>query len=158
LLLISRRDAGQFSLNFQTIDLASITREMIEELEVVARDAGVELASVEPLSLPLIEADGPRLVQVLRNLLSNAIKFTPHGGAVSVSAERMADRVLIHVRDTGIGIASEHLSKIFDRFFQVNPIAANGRSHGQGLGLAIVRIIVEQHGGTVMVASEPRRG
>lgn len=158
LLLVSRRDAGQFSLSFKEVDLVRSIREMVDELEVVARVADVELLVREPLSLPVIEADGPRLVQVLRNLLTNAIKFTPNGGTVTVSAEQAAERICVRVTDTGVGIAPQHLDKIFDRFFQVNPSPSNGRTHGQGLGLAIVRIIAEQHGGAVSVQSEPRRG
>jgi len=96
-------------------------------------------------------------VQVLRNLLTNAMKFAP-GGTVTVSAEQAADRIFVRVTDTGVGIAPEHQDKIFDRFFQVTPSPSNGRTHGQGLGLAIVRIIAEQHGGAVSVQSAPRRG
>jgi len=157
LLLVSRRDAGQFSLSFKEVDLVRSIREMVDELEVVARVSDVELLVREPLSLPVIEADGPRLVQVLRNLLTNAMKFAP-GGTVTVSAEQAADRIFVRVTDTGVGIAPEHQDKIFDRFFQVTPSPSNGRTHGQGLGLAIVRIIAEQHGGAVSVQSAPRRG
>jgi len=157
-LFVSRRDSGQFALNFQEVDLVRSIREMVDELEVVARVADVELVVREPLSLPVIEADGPRLVQVLRNLITNAVKFTPSCGTVTISAEQTADRVFVRVTDTGVGIAPEHQDKIFDRFFQVNLSSSKGRTHGQGLGLAIVRIIVEQHGGTIAVQSEPRRG
>jgi signal transduction histidine kinase len=158
LLLISRRDAGQFSLNLKDLEISHVIAETAQELEVVAEDSGVRLTVEVPPMLPLVRADGIRIAQVVRNLLTNAIKFTPSGGSVAVSVEPTPDRLLIHVRDTGIGIAPQHLDHIFDRFFQVGGTAPHGRAHGQGLGLAIVRIIVESHGGTIQVRSAPGRG
>jgi signal transduction histidine kinase/GAF domain-containing protein len=156
LLLISRRDAGQFHLGREIITLDRVLEEAREEMELVALDAGVAIAIQRQPGLPPIYADGPRLQQVLRNLLTNAIKFTPRGGQVTVSATSDGEHVRLSVRDTGIGIAAEHLPRIFDRFYQVQNDSARGQ--GQGLGLAIVRIIVEGHGGRVDVQSQPRFG
>jgi signal transduction histidine kinase/GAF domain-containing protein len=158
LLLISRRDAGQFSLNLRDIEISHIIPETAQELEVVAEDVGVRLTMDVPPMLPLVRTDGIRIAQVVRNLLTNAIKFTPAGGVVAVSTESTPDRLLIHVRDTGVGIAPQHLDHIFDRFYQVGGTSPHGRAHGQGLGLAIVRIIVESHGGTIQVRSAPGQG
>ncbi len=158
LLLLSRRDAGQFSLLRQPTDLAPIIRETVEELEITAEDAEVQLTLEMPDELPLAQVDGPRITQVMRNLVTNAIKFTPTGGDVVVTAEATATQVVIRVRDTGIGIAPEHLPKIFERFYQVGEGTTRCRGQGQGLGLAIVRIIVEGHGGTLHVESVPRKG
>lgn len=158
LLLISRRDAGQFTLNFQDRDLAPVIHEMVEEMELNAEDIGVTLLDQVPDELPPVRADGPRVAQVMRNLLGNALKFTRAGGQVTVSSEVTPDQLAIRVRDTGVGIAPEHQTNIFERFFQVAASAPSGRAHGQGLGLAIVRIIVEGHGGHVDVSSVPQQG
>ncbi len=155
-LLMSRRDAGEFHLTRELIRLDQIMDEACEEVELMGTDAGVAITSQRQPGLPIIEADGPRLQQVLRNLLTNAIKFTPRGGSITVSATYDADWVRLSVSDTGIGIAAEHLPRIFDRFYQVQ--STNARNRGQGLGLAIVRIIVEGHGGRLEVQSKPNRG
>lgn len=158
LLLISRRDAGQFSLNLHEIDLAQTLRETAEEMEILAEDAEVKFEATTPNHLPIIEADGPRMAQVVRNLLTNAIKFTRKGGRVMLWTEVTPGDLRIHVSDTGVGIALEHQERIFDRFYQVTTSAADGRVTGQGLGLAIVRIIVEGHGGRISLQSAPHEG
>jgi signal transduction histidine kinase/GAF domain-containing protein len=155
-LLMSRRDAGAFHLNKELVRLDQVMDEARDEVELMAADAGITLTCQRQPGLPIVEADGPRLQQVLRNLLSNAIKFTPKGGTVALVATYDDHWVRLSVSDSGIGIASEHLPLIFDRFYQVQ--SANGRSRGQGLGLAIVRMIVEKHGGIVEVRSKPGRG
>ncbi|MGH2517529.1 MAG: ATP-binding protein, partial [Ktedonobacterales bacterium] len=158
LLLISRRDAGQFNLNIQEADLAPVIAETVQEMELNAEDVGVTLVNQAPGELPLVRADGQRITQVIRNLLTNAIKFTRAGGHVTLSTEVTPDALAISVRDTGVGIAPEHLEKIFERFYQITSSVPDGRAHGQGLGLAIVRIIVEGHGGTISVSSAPQQG
>lgn len=158
LLLISRRDAGQFALMREPVDLAPTIRETMEELELTAQDAEVRLVVDVPPSLPLVLADAPRIGQVARNLVANAIKFTPEGGEVRISAQATPTQVILQVRDTGIGIPQEHLPRIFDRFYQVGEATSRGKPHGQGLGLAIVRIIVEGHDGALHVESTPRQG
>jgi signal transduction histidine kinase len=96
--------------------------------------------------------DANRLQQIVWNLLSNAVKFTPKGGTVDVRLESMNSRVEFHVRDTGVGIAAEFLPYVFERFRQAD--SSSTRSHGGlGLGLAIVRHLVELHGGTVRAES-----
>jgi signal transduction histidine kinase len=158
LLLVSRRDAGQFVLTRQEIDLAPIIRETAEEMELLAHDASVRLRVEVPPALPSIYADGPRMAQVLRNLLTNAIKFTPSKGTVSIASTVTPDLLVLRVSDTGVGIAPKDLDRIFERFYQAQLTAIQGRAQGQGLGLAIVRIIVEGHGGQVTVRSAPHQG
>jgi signal transduction histidine kinase len=122
----------------------------------MAADAGISLECQKQPGLPVIEADAPRIQQVLRNLLTNAIKFTPRDGTVTLSATYDQHHVRVIVQDTGIGIPTEHLRHIFERFYQVQTTGA--RNRGQGLGLAIVRIIVEGHRGQLEVKSKPGRG
>jgi signal transduction histidine kinase/GAF domain-containing protein len=157
LLLISRRDAGQFHLSREPTDLRRVIEEARDEVELLALEAGIALNVRCPPELPLIPADAPRLKQVLRNLLTNAIKFTPRGGRVLLRATGDASRVCLSVSDTGIGIPAEHIARIFDRFYQVPATQSYGQG-GQGLGLAIVRIIVEGHGGQLKVVSSPGQG
>ncbi len=158
LLLVSRRDAGQFTLNLRDIDLTRTLNETAEQMEVLAEDVGVRLIVDVPPTLPRVRADGPRIAQVIRNLLTNAVKFTPKGGTITLSARPTSNRLLIMVTDTGVGIAPEHQERIFDRFYQVGAASPHERAHGQGLGLAIARIIVESHGGTIQVRSAPNQG
>lgn len=158
LLLISRRDAGLFTLNMKEIDLAPVIQETADELELLADDAGLKLYIHMPAQLPHIWADGPRMTQVLRNLLTNAVKFTPAAGSVTISAEAADDSLIMRVRDTGVGIAPQHLERIFDRYYQVANSGLRGRLQGQGLGLAIVRMIVEGHGGQIHVESSHGQG
>lgn len=155
-LLMSRRDVGEFQLSRELIRLDHIMDEACEEVELTGVDAGITITCQRQPGLPVIEADGPRLQQVLRNLLTNAIKFTPRGGAITLSATYDAEWVRLSVSDTGIGVPAEHLPRIFERFYQVP--STNARNRGQGLGLAIVRIIVEGHGGRLEVQSKPGHG
>jgi signal transduction histidine kinase len=110
-----------------------------------------------PPDLPLVDADPERVGQVLRNLLTNALHHTPAGGRITVGAQAIDGAVAVTVSDTGSGIAPEHLPNVFERFYRADP--ARARSTGSaGLGLAIVRQLVEAHGGQVSVTSEPGSG
>ena len=99
-----------------------------------------------------IEADSERIAEVLANLLTNALRHTPTGGRVKVSTRQRDDRLEIAVTDNGEGIAPEHLDRVFERFYRIDP-ARSRASGGTGIGLAIVRAIVEAHGGTVTATS-----
>jgi signal transduction histidine kinase len=119
-----------------------------------------------PADLPSVDADAERVGQVLRNLLNNAITHTPPGGVITVEATT-GDRpsltndyepsVVVRVRDNGAGIAAEHLPLIFERFFRADPARARATG-GAGLGLTIVKQLVEAHGGRVWAASAPGAG
>jgi signal transduction histidine kinase len=98
--------------------------------------------------------DALRLEQALQNLASNALRHTPHGGDVELRAELNGDDVLISVRDTGTGIPTEHLPFIFDRFYKFDPARAGNHMAGSGLGLSVVKAIVERHGGSVSATSQ----
>jgi signal transduction histidine kinase len=122
----------------------------------VASERGIELQLVSSPAVTL-RADEDLLLQLLLNLLDNAIKYTPVGGQVIVGWNVGAVQVELWVRDTGIGIASEHLPHLFDRFYRVDK--ARSRAEGRaGLGLAISRWIAEAHGGSISVESAPGKG
>ncbi|HEU5369044.1 MAG TPA: ATP-binding protein, partial [Ktedonobacterales bacterium] len=156
LLLISRADAGQFRLSIGEAHLTSIVKGALEEVELLAADAKVDLVVHLAPDLPSFPGDEGRLKQVVRNLLTNAIKFTPEGGQVTISGEARRNQIELAIRDTGRGISPEHLQRIFERFYQV--ARGQGSRGGQGLGLAIVKTIVERHQGSISVESTPGEG
>jgi signal transduction histidine kinase len=157
ILDISKIEAGRVRLVLSEVDAGQLMRDAVATLLPLARKKGLKV-TCEPGALPRLQGDRDKLRQCLVNLCSNAVKFTPAGGAITVRAEALAgERLAIHVADTGIGIAEEHLSKVFDVFFQVD--GSSTREYGgAGLGLAIVRSFVEAHGGEVRVRSTPGGG
>ena len=154
LLDVSRIVSGKLRLEMRTVDISEVVREALETVRPTADVRGVTLipaiAPVGPVS-----GDGHRLQQVIWNLLSNSIKFTPPGGSVQISLEQQGAIVRIAVSDTGQGIAAEFLPHVFDRFRQA-ATSTSGKSArtGLGLGLAIVRHLVEAHAGSVRAASD----
>ncbi len=154
LLEVKRIEAGHLTLNHEYVTAASLFDDMAGLMGALARSHDMALTTwVEP-GLPLVRADRERILQVLSNLVGNAIKFTPAGGTIDVEARKAGGEVVISVRDNGPGIEARHLDQIFDRFWQ----AHRDRREGIGLGLAIVRSIVEAHGGRVWAASEIGKG
>ncbi|HWS53923.1 MAG TPA: ATP-binding protein [Pyrinomonadaceae bacterium] len=153
LLDVSRIISGKLRLDLRTVELPPIIEAAVEATRPAAEAKGVRLTtSLDPRAGP-ISGDADRLQQVVWNLLTNAIKFTPEGGRVEIASEVADSRVQITVRDSGMGINPEFLPYIFDRFRQANP--GTNRVHGgMGLGLSIVRQLVELHGGTVRAKSE----
>lgn len=153
LLEVSRIITGKLKIDFQPASFAAITESAINSLRPAADAKQLQLeAAIDPAAGPIM-GDPARLQQVVTNLLSNAIKFTPAGGRIEVRLDRPDTTVRLQVKDTGIGIAPEHLPHIFERFRQVD--SSNIRAHGGlGLGLAIVDYLVRQQGGTVSVDSK----
>ena len=153
LIDISRAITGKLRLHIDTIDAVSVLDEAIRFVEQTAAAKRIEIVRSIECEEPMLKADRGRLHQVLWNLLSNAIKFTPEGGQVDVRLECTAERLLVRVRDTGIGIAPAFLPSVFDRFSQQS--TSESRQHGGlGLGLAIAKQLVEMHGGTISAHSE----
>jgi len=153
LLDVSRIISGKMRLDVRPIELASIIEAAIDSVRPAADAKGIRLLTVlDPRASP-VSGDAGRLQQVVWNLLSNAMKFTPKGGRVQIRLERINSHVEIIVSDTGAGISSEFLPHVFDRFRQAD--GSSTRTHGGlGLGLAIVRHLVELHGGTVWAESQ----
>ncbi|MCU1384547.1 MAG: multi-sensor hybrid histidine kinase [Acidobacteria bacterium] len=158
LLDVSRAMSGKVRLDVQPVDLSHVVLAAIDSMQPAADAKGIRLqASLDPTAGP-VSADRDRMLQVVWNLLSNAIKFTPRDGHVNVVLASRADQVELVVSDTGSGIAPDFLPHVFERFRQAD--AGTTRQYGGlGLGLAIVRHLVELHGGSVTVDSDgPGRG
>jgi PAS domain S-box-containing protein len=149
---VSRIIAGKIRLNVQPVELPKVIREALDTVRPAAEAKGVRLETIiDPRAAP-VSGDPDRLQQVVWNLLSNAVKFTPRGGRVQARLERVNSHIEVVVSDTGIGIATEFLPHVFERFRQAD--AGFTREHpGLGLGLAIARQVVEMHGGTIHAAS-----
>jgi heavy metal sensor kinase len=156
LLALSREDSGVARLVCEPVDLTALVQAVVDNMRPLAEAKGLQLRSQSdgPLSR---QVDGTRLRQVFYNLLDNAIKYTPAGGTITVEIGQRDQDVIITVRDSGMGIASEHLPHVFDRFYRVDK--ARGRAEGgTGLGLSIARSIVTTHGGTIELDSMPGQG
>src|SRR6185295_6050937 len=153
LLDVSRIVSGKLNLDVRPLDLASVARAAINVVRPAADAKGISLDYSDEPGLGAISADSARLHQIIWNLLSNAVKFTPHGGKISVRVDQDGSDARVTVKDTGSGIDSEFLPRVFDRFRQAD--SSTTRSFGGlGLGLAIVRHLVELHGGTVSAHSD----
>jgi PAS domain S-box-containing protein len=152
LLDVSRIITGKLKIEFQPVSFAAVTESALNSLRPAIDAKQMQLTTaIDPAAGPIL-GDPSRLEQIVTNLLSNAIKFTPAGGQIEVRLERPDTSVRFEVKDTGIGIAPEHLPHIFERFRQVD--ASSVRAHsGLGLGLAIVDYLVRQQGGTVAAMS-----
>jgi signal transduction histidine kinase len=155
LLDISRIESGRAQIEFQRVSPHSMVSEVVESFRRAAQDQGVSLRVDLPDDLPGVQADTTRINHVFGNLLTNALKYTPPGGKITISAKADEERVQFFVSDTGRGIPSKYLPRIFEQFFRVPD---QGKETGAGLGLAIAKEIVEAHGGTVGVESTEGKG
>ncbi len=138
-------------------DLVKLTREAVRQIESYAEHHGVEIQLDLPDEPCYVKGDIRRLEGVLSNLLSNAVKYSPKGGPVRISMQAAENEIQVEVADHGLGIPAEQLPRIFERFFRVKTPETE-RIEGSGLGLALVKAVVEKHGGAVLVQSEPAVG
>jgi signal transduction histidine kinase len=145
-------DAAQFRLNFHAVSIKEQAEQVARSLQLPGSQRAVTIEVDMPDGLPLVTADPGRLKQILTNLLHNAVMHTPEGGNVILSARLDRAAVEVTVMDSGSGIAPEHLPHIFDRFFRTDESRSRATG-GYGLGLAIVRRLVELHGGKVWAES-----
>jgi signal transduction histidine kinase len=153
ILDVSRVITGKLRLNIGPVDAVAVINAAIDSVQLAAETKGIQLEVTLDPSARRVSGDANRLQQIVWNLLSNSIKFTPSGGRVEVRLERAGSNVQIKVSDTGQGISQDFLPFIFDRFRQADG-SSTRRHGGLGLGLAIVRHLVELHGGTVQVDSQ----
>jgi len=157
LLDISKLEAGRMELKKRLVDLALLIKDQLASFMPEAENKKITLSSGLPEKLPQLYIDPDRIAQVLMNLIGNALKFTPEGGSVKVQAQELDDSIQVQVVDTGVGIAKENFSKLFDRFQQIDRKPGPG-AKGTGLGLAISKSIVDLHKGKIWVESEIGKG
>ena len=154
LLFLARGDSGTIKLQKETVDLNQLIKEIVRESKLVAPNHNLNYNVKGQIN---IIADKRLLKQMLRAIIDNSIKFTQEDGEISVSAEIAYDKVKIVISDTGIGIPPEEIDKIFDRFYRVDKVRSK-TTGGSGLGLSIVKWIVETHNGNISVKSTVGKG
>ena len=153
LLDVSRINRGRIELHTEPVVLDKALAEVIEAVKPLIDQRQLELRIAMPTESIWLEADPTRLEQILLNLLTNAVKYTNVGGRIELTAERDGDEVMVRVRDTGIGISVAMLPRIFDLFVQGDGRADRSRG-GLGIGLSLVKTLVEQHGGSITAHSQ----
>ena len=153
LLDVSRITHNKLALSKERVDLARIIGHAVEASLPLAESLGHQLKVTLPSGPIYLEADPARLAQVFGNLLNNACKYTPPGGRISVTAEQAGSEVLVKVNDTGVGIPSDRLTSVFEMFTQIEQ-SGEGSRGGLGLGLTLVKRLVEMHDGSVSAHSE----
>src|SRR5262249_33586240 len=153
LLDVSRILRGKIRLRREPVELRAVVDQAVEAARPAVGAQGHELTVALPAGPLRLEADPVRLAQVVANLLLNAAKYTEPGGRIELSAEAAGGEVVLRVRDTGIGIAPEMLARIFEPFVQIDR-ALDRAEGGLGIGLTLVRSLVELHGGRIEASSE----
>ncbi|SDG83719.1 His Kinase A (phospho-acceptor) domain-containing protein [Duganella sp. OV458] len=153
LLDVSRISQGLMSLNMIRVDMRDVVRYAIEQQTSSASNKQHVIEVVMPSEACMVNGESVRLVQVIGNLLGNAIRYTQKGGAIRISLDCADGEVVAVITDNGIGIEAEMLPHLFDLYVQAEPTSGRGNS-GLGLGLALVKSLLEAHGGSVVVASE----
>jgi heavy metal sensor kinase len=156
LLTLARAESGQIPLAHAPVDLAPLVESIVEQLEPVAQAQDLTLAA-EIADQPAILGDAGWIERLLLNLLDNAFKFTPPGGTVTVRVSALDRGAVLEVRDTGVGMTPDVLPHVFERFYRGDPARSAG-GFGVGVGLSLVKWIVDRHNGTVTVVSTPGSG
>jgi signal transduction histidine kinase len=154
LLLVAEIESGETELQREPVSLKGLITDEVKRAQPVAGQRNIIVENLEDIKMM---GDSYRLRQLMSNLMDNAIKYTPDGGEIDLSLRRDGEWARLEISDTGIGISSEHLPYIFDRFYRADK-ARSRAGGGTGLGLSIVKGIAEQHGGKVEVISALGRG
>jgi two-component system, NtrC family, sensor histidine kinase GlrK len=157
LLDLSKMEAGMMAYNFEKSALTPLINKALVEITPLLEAKEIKLETEIAAELPAVRMDRERLLQALRNLVGNAVKFTPKAGRVRVAVRSLDGKVEVSVRDTGPGIAPEHLKTIFDKFYQ-GPLKGAFSANGTGLGLAIAKHIITSHGGQIWAENDPVQG
>lgn len=153
----SKIDSGQYKLNIEKTDIVFLVEEVALSLKEYIEDNGLELIVDTDTEEKIIECDPVEIERCVVNLISNAVKFTPRGGSIWVNIYDNSDYIQISVKDNGIGIAEENQVKIFDRFSQIDN-SINSTKTGSGIGLTLVKSLVEMHGGSIALRSKLNDG
>jgi signal transduction histidine kinase len=154
LLDLAKLEAGGMTLRIQDVSISDLFARVVSRHERPCQDRQVTLATTVEAGAETVRADPDRLEQALQNLAANALRHAAAGGRIDLVASRSDGAILLAVKDTGAGISPEHLPFVFDRFYKADASRTTDTA-GSGLGLSIVKAIVERHGGTVMAASTP---
>lgn len=149
---LSRAEAHQLPIQPRAVAPGPLVEQALAVVEPQFADKQIRIERVLSVDLPEVEADADRIVQVLINLLGNALRSTPSGGAVRIAVERGEQTVVFHVADSGMGISSEHLPHLFERFYRVDKARSRALG-GSGIGLTIAKAVVEAHGGQIWAGS-----
>jgi len=157
LLFLARAESPLTGLRRQPVNVGEMLGAVREYYEATASDGGISLIASNNTDPVTAALDRPLMLRAVSNLVSNAIAHTPHGGSVTLTASAAEAELWIEVSDTGAGIPAEAVSRVFDRFFRVDP-SRSRTSGGTGLGLAIVQSIMTLHGGSASIASQPGHG
>ncbi|HEX9840705.1 MAG TPA: ATP-binding protein [Anaerolineales bacterium] len=156
LLLLAQAESGKLALSMKQVELDLLLTEVFQEMSILAGNrVRVHLNEIDQV---YVTGDRDRLKQVFINLVANAIQYTPQGGEVFLSLERIGEQARIICRDTGPGIPAEDLPHIFERFYRAEKSRTRGKTTGFGLGLSIANWIVERHGGRIEVVSKEGQG
>jgi signal transduction histidine kinase len=159
LLDLARLESGGLTLTCGEVPIAQLFRRVADRHERDMLEKQVTLETAVAEGLQNVWGDSARIEQALQNLVANALRHTPEGGQITLAAARAGGTVRLSVRDTGAGIPEDHLPRIFDRFYKVDASRSDPYSKtGSGLGLSIVKAIIERHGGTVGAANVPGGG
>jgi histidine kinase len=151
---LSRVEAKAYTLDIHSIPVSNLVQATVKRLSPQATAKHIGLHSSLPADLPPVLADDDRITQVLVNLVANAIQYTPEEGEVTISARRQIDEIRLSVKDTGVGIPSEHLANLFTRFYRVDKSRSRSAGGGSGIGLTIAKHLVEAHGGRIWAESK----
>lgn len=157
LLFLTRGESGRVTLSFSNLDLGRFAADVVKDLSIAASDRGLELTAEVPRLPVFVFADGGRLQQVLHNLIENSLRYTEAGGKIRVTVAAAPGEARLAVADTGLGIPEADLPFVFERFYRAKRSRA-ANPGGSGLGLSIVRWIVEAHKGSVGVESVLGKG
>ncbi len=158
LLNVSRIEEGRFGYHFENIELSEIVKIILETARPMTEKSGIEIVVDEKIAKLKICADKEKLLLALQNLVDNAVKYTPNGGKVEIKVkDQKEDFLILSIKDNGVGIPKKDLPKLFSKFFRASNVILM-QTDGTGLGLFIVRSIIEKHGGKIEAQSEENKG
>ncbi len=157
LLDVSKIEAGRIKLNKTIVNIGEVIQKTLKQFQTHASEKGVQLSTEIPDAPLEVYLDSDKVIQIINNLLSNALRFTDKGGKVTVILQELEDVIQCEVKDTGVGIKKQDIPKLFNKFEQVGRVEGPGYK-GTGLGLTIVKGLVEKHRGKVWVESEAGKG
>ena len=156
LLDVARSELNVLKVTLTPVNLRPILKEVAAEMSVVAKKKAQALNLEIPRILPKVNADYSRIKQVVDNLVTNAVKFTPKGGKITISARENEGKLIVEVKDTGVGLTEDELEKVFEPYYHKEQ--KNNNFSGLGLGLSLCKKFVELHGGEIWAASTPGKG